>query len=266
MRISYSSYRSYIECPSKWHQDGIHALKTDKPSEYFALYGKVVQLFFERYCNDYLSRGKTVEDSKVRGMLSSLWEYTLKNSFVIWTDPWCKNSQQQLLEMAYTDVMGNLKAFDFWPQCVSEVGISIKLKNSGDELYGRLDFIRKTPDGRVEILDGKGTDKPEENVDKEQLLFYALLYLLKNKRPPDKIGFIYWKFRTIAYIDFELRDILEFKDKLALVKTAMKADKDFIAKPKLSKHCRWCPYKTGCDPRAEKSGIYKKKGPEQPSQ
>jgi CRISPR/Cas system-associated exonuclease Cas4 (RecB family) len=110
-----------------------------------------------------------------------------------------------------------------------------------------MDFICKNDDGTIEILDGKGTSKMDTNVDIEQLLFYALMFLLKNKRIPDKLGFLYYKYQLIKYIDFDESSVMAFKDKLALVKRSIISTKVFEPKVGLSKQCKWCAYKFGCD-------------------
>jgi len=127
------------------------------------------------------------------------------------------------------------------------VTLEILLKKSRDIIVSRLDFIVTNPDNTVEILDGKGTNKPDTNVDVEQLYFYALMYLLKYGKLPDKIGFLFYRFQMIKYIDFDLSQIIDFKNKLSYVKAAIKKDKVFAPKVKLSKQCKWCAYKFKCD-------------------
>jgi CRISPR/Cas system-associated exonuclease Cas4 (RecB family) len=187
---------------------------------------------------------------------------------VVWDDPWCKKGSEEMFEELYEDVLENLKIFNFFPYARSEVIYNIYLKKSRDELHGRMDFIIKNPDGTVEILDGKGTNKIDKTVDKEQLYFYALLYLFRNKRLPDKLGFWYYKYQRVQYIDFDLDTIIEFKKKLALVKKSIKTDTVWEPKVKITKGCKFCDYKVDCDAynlTKEANRIKRGKGVSQPA-
>ena len=92
----------------------------------------------------------------------------------------------------------------------------------------------------------------DKNVDVEQLFFYALVYMLKNRKLPDKIGFLYYRYQLIKYVDFDLKSILDFKDKLVIVKRSIREAKVFEPKVGLSKQCRWCDYRYSCDAYAAK--------------
>ena len=246
MRISYSKYRMYIECPQKYHWATTNKPYSVKLSKYFAIYGIVIQKFFEYYVNTYIKTG-TLTDDQIKSNLKLHWDSTLKKEYVVWNDPWCKQTSDELFNNIYTDILLNLKAFDFFKYMKSEVVFNIKLTKSQDELTGRLDFIINRPDGTLEILDGKGTNK-QEDVDYEQLYFYALMYYLKYKRIPDKLGFWFYKFQTVKYIDFTMDDLVKFKDKFALIKKTIKEAKEFLppSKIKMSKVCEWCEFKYDC--------------------
>ena len=215
-------------------------------SSYFALYGKLIEKFFKIYTNSYSRSMSSMPETQVRSILERLWKHILETNYVDWKEPWVRETPGQIFERVYQDVLKNLKAFDFWKQARSEVTIDIRLKNT-DLLTSRLDFIWEKPDGTVEILDGKGTDKIDTNVDVEQLFFYALIYSLKHGKMPDKIGFLYYQYQLIKYVDMDKATIVAFKNKLVSVKKAIKEDKIFAPNVKLSKHCRWCGHKYTCE-------------------
>lgn len=251
MRISYSSYKNYIECPRKYKYMLDRRPTPEKESKYFALYGITVQKFFEDYCNFYLPQGKDFKSKdEIYKAVKQRWDYILSRpyNYVKWDDPWCRESSDQIFNSVYLDVLAIMEKIKIFESCKSEVKMGVKLKNSGDELFGRIDFIYKNPvDSTVEILDGKGTAKMDKNVDPEQLYFYALLYLLTYKKLPDKIGFIYWRYQVIHYLDINMDILMEFKNKFALVKKSIKKDKEYKPKVGLSKGCKYCPYKVECD-------------------
>jgi len=247
MRLSYTNYRRYLNCPRCYNYIKTSVEPPERPSEYFSLYGRLIEKFFKRYTNDFTKNGVTLSDQQIRKVLEKDWEYLLENSYVCWTDPWVREGSDEIFENVYQDTLKNLAAFDFWKDSKAEVSIRIKLKKSQDELSCRMDFIHVDDEKIVQILDGKGTNKIDTNVDMEQLYFYALMYLLNYRKLPHKIGFLYYKYQMIKYVDFDLDTIMKFKDKLSLVKRAINADTIFEPKVKLSKHCKWCAYRFDCD-------------------
>ena len=261
MKLSYSEYRNYVQCPLKYYNEVNNVVPPEEPSRYFAVYGLVVEYFFKIYTNVYSKKGIHLTDDQVRSVMRKLWNKVLEENYVVWTDPWCRESSEHIFMSACDDVIKNLNTFDFWENAQSEVGFEILLKKSKDILTCRLDFIVNNPNGTVEILDGKGTYKMDKSVDIDQLYFYILIYLMHYKKLPDKVGFLYYKFQTIRYIDFDMDSVMEFKKKLALVKMSIKRDKKFEAKVGISKQCKWCNYKYNCkaliDKRQERANKKK---------
>lgn len=247
MKLSYSSYNTYLQCPRKfkYELDGVKPPTED--SKYFALYGILIQKFFEEYTNSLLKSKIQITPELIRVVLKKMWDKILSRNYVNWKDPWVKQTADEIYEEAYTDILENIKVFTLFKECKSEVNIEIRLKKSGDILKGRLDFIRELPDGSVEILDGKSTSHLDR-VDNEQLLFYALVYFLRHNKLPKKLGFLFYRYRTIQYIDFNTDLFIKFKNKLALAKETIKKDKEFKPMVKLSKICLYCPYKLDCEP------------------
>jgi hypothetical protein len=61
-------------------------------------------------------------------------------------------------------------------------------------------------------------------------------------------------------VDFDMDTIMQFKDKLAMVKRAIKEDQVFAPVVGLSKQCKWCAWRFGCDAyNAKKSQNAEKK-------
>lgn len=247
MRLSYSEYATYLKCPKRYYQEVNEVEPPEEQSRYFAVYGLLVESFFKIYTNQILKKKILLSDDQVYAIMRKLWKKILDENYVEWTDPWCKESSEHIFMTAFDDVLKNINVFDFWDYTRSEISFEIVLKKTQDILSCRMDFIVNRPDGTVEILDGKGTYKMDKNVDIEQLYFYVLVYYLHYKKLPDKIGFLYYKFKTIHYIDFDLNTIMDFKSKLSIVKRAIKQDKVFEAKVGISKQCKWCAYNVTCE-------------------
>jgi len=247
MKLSYTSYKNYISCPQYYLWKKERKEPPEPSSKYFALYGLLIEYFFKEYTNYYTKKNIEPTFAEIKQILAIKWKNILDNNYVNWNDFWVKENSIQIYESVLEDTVKNLKAFDLWRHSRSEVTIDINLKKSGDLISSRLDFIWDKPDGTVEILDGKGTAKIDTNVDVEQLYFYALIYLLKYRKMPSKLGFLYYRYQMIKYIDFDKDILMNFKNKVVLVKKAIKNDKKFEPKVKLSKQCKWCEYKYCCD-------------------
>lgn len=246
MKLSYTEYSIYKKCPKSYYNTVNGVDPPEQQSKYFALYGLLVEAFFKMYTNLILKRHENLNNDQICDILRKLWEWVLNNNYVVWDDPWVKESSEHIFMSAYEDVVKNINSFDFWKYATAEVPFEILLKKNQDTLSCRLDFIINKPEGTTELLDGKGTHKMDKNVDIEQLYFYILIYLLHYKKLPDKAGFLYYRYQLIKYIDFDMKIIMDFKDKLAIVKKAIKEDKIFEAKVGISKQCKWCAYKLTC--------------------
>lgn len=254
MWLSFSSYSTYLSCPKRYKYQVDRVTPPEIASKYFALYGILVQKFFEDYTNILIPKKVLVNEETVRNVLEKRWQELLQKEYVNWNDPWVRETPSQMFEEALSDILENISTFDFWSDVRSEVTYKINLKNSGDVLNGRIDFIRFFPDGSVELLDGKST-KHLDRVDPEQLLFYALMYFLRHKKLPKRLGFLFYRYKIIKYIDFNRDILITFKNKLALAKKAIKLDRDFEARVKLSKNCQWCSYKLLCKPYMDKKAA-----------
>jgi hypothetical protein len=246
MKLSYSGYKTYIQCPKRYLKEVNRVKPPEETSAYFKLYGLLIEKFFKLHSNVYSKDNSNLDNGTIHKILKKLWLGILEKNYVNWTDPWVKESSEHIFESVYQDVLKNLDKFKFWCNANSEVTFDVYLKKSDDHLICRLDYIVTNPDGTVEILDGKGTYKMDKTVDIEQLYFYILMYYLHNKKLPDKAGFLYYKFQTIRYVDFDKDIITDFMKKLSIVKNAAKTDSKYEAKVGISKQCKWCAYKTDC--------------------
>lgn len=247
MKLSYSDYRTYLDCPRLYKLRRDRVEPPEKENKYFALYGLLIERFFRKYTNEVCKKGIQLTDDQVREALGEMWKNVLSENYVNWDEPWVKLTSNQIFEMVCADTLENLRKFTFWKDSRSEVSFNVRLKKSGDLITCRMDFVHEPPGGPVEIIDGKGKTKIETDIDLDQLYFYALVYLLNKRRLPDKIGFLYYRFKIIKYIDFDNAAIMSFRDKFVIVKESMKKDTEFAPKVALSKQCRWCAYKMSCD-------------------
>lgn len=265
MKISFSTYRMYLDCPRKyrWTMDRVDP--PVEPSKYFALYGLLTERFFEHLSNNHYKKNPNLTPGQIRSLMATQWKFLLEDNYVRWDDPWCTETSSDIFNASYNDVLKCMDTLDFYKNTKAEVTYEHRLKKSGDLLTGRMDFVYINDDKKVEILDGKGTTKKETNVDNDQLYFYALLFLLKHRRLPDKLGFIYYRYQEIQYIDFDMDTIMSFKNRLALVKNAISKDTTWEPRVKITKQCKWCAYKEMCDAYKDKKEENRKKRPKKES-
>lgn len=245
MKLTYSNYKMYLECPKRYYYTTNYIKPPREPSKYFAIYGMLIESFFKLYTNFYLKNNISIDNKKIKEILEKNWNTVLLNNHVDWKDPWVKEKPEDIFNNAYNDIIENIEKIHIWKNTISETTLNILLKKSGDLLSGRIDFI-VTDNDKIEILDGKGTYKLEKTVDIEQLYFYILLYTLHNQRMPDKAGFLYYKYKIISYIEFDKKALVDFKNKLLLTMDMIKKDKDFKPIVNVYGHCKWCPYNEIC--------------------
>jgi len=248
MKISYHSWKTYKECPKKFFLEYIKKAPPTSPiNECFTLYGKLVEKFFENFCNIWRYQSPYMPPESIEPKLRILYDSILSSSILNWSSPIVKFTQEEVFEMAMKDIgaIMNSENQNYFLNTQSEVTIEITL-NDSTILHGRLDFIHRNPiSNDICILDGKGTDKIKKNISNNQLLFYALLYTLHHNIMPIELGFFYFKRNLYAPINFS-RDILnEFREQLSLDLKVLKSDDVFSATP-CPKSCKYCKYSVGC--------------------
>jgi len=249
MNISYTAWEAYTECPKKFFLEHIKKAPPTTPShDYYKLYGLIVQKFFEVFCNRWRFRTPYIFPEIIHEKLVVLWEDLLKTVTVDWDASYAVKQKDEILDEAYTDVciiMDSLNQ-NYFLNSRSEVEITIRLKDS-HSINGIIDFVHTDymAGNSVVIFDGKGTRTVGKNIDKNQLLFYALLYYLSTKILPSTLGFFYYKLNVFSPLFFNQDVLNEFRIRLSADIKAMTTCAEYVATP-CAKSCRYCLYLTGC--------------------
>lgn len=249
MNITYKSWKSYKKCPKQFYKQYI---KEDQPTvpinEYFTLYGRLTEKFFELYCNNWRRDKPILTPKEIKEKMIVLYKIILKASIVDWTAFYCKYSKEDIFSSAYSDVCNIMESVNrnYFLNTKSEIKIELTL-NSGHSMKGRLDFLHKNPLklNEISIFDGKGTDTIGKNINNDQLLFYALLYYFQFKLLPIELGFFYYRFNTLIPVAIDLEIINEFRASLSLDLKAMIKTPEYTATPS-AKSCKYCNYANGC--------------------
>jgi CRISPR/Cas system-associated exonuclease Cas4 (RecB family) len=249
MKLNFHSYRAYLECPQKFYKEFLRKEPYTVPqNDYFKLYGKLVEKFFEMFCNIWRLNTPYMPPEMIKNKLEILWDGLLSASFVNWSAPFVQLTKDDIFNQAYGDIRAIMDSQNqnHFLNTKSEVEITVSLKD-GDIINGRLDFVHRSPLGdSVSIIDGKGTDKLGKNTDPTQLLFYALLYYFHFKVLPAEIGFFYYRFNSFNPIPFDLNTLNGFRAKLSCDLKRIKTEVAYAATPS-SKSCKYCGYKNKCN-------------------
>jgi predicted RecB family nuclease len=124
-------------------------------------------------------------------------------------------------------------------------------------MKGRLDFcIQRKVDGETEtiILDGKATKHPDR-VDEDQILFYTLLFTMRYRFLPDRIGYLFFRHgddedKAIRWHDVNPDRLQEVRSEAIDIIHQIRNDSDWDPQPDPS-YCQWCQYEDVCDARQE---------------
>ena len=259
MNISYHSWKAFIECPKKFYKQYV---KRDAPTEpineYFTLYGRLTEKFFELYCNIWRFKTPIISPEVIWQKLIFIFNGILKSSTVNWDLPYCRDSKEDIFEQGFKDVCTIMESSTkhFFLNTKSEVSIGLILKD-GHKMKGRLDFIHTDQIGEDEtIFDGKGTNKIGKNISNDQLYFYAFLYYFRYNKLPSQLGFFYYRFNSFVPIAMDMEILNDFRARLSLdVKEMVKAE--HLPTPS-AKSCKYCKYFTGCT-EGEQSRISRKR-------
>ena len=275
--ISFSSYKSYKNCPEMYRQNYLIPKDTQDDEfvafdSYEASVGSAVQAVFEHLINkqiDTSSRDrlfKRIDDDilYLSDLIVPLHRYTFSNRKVYIEDnkiitkfeqfavDTSNKSLKQLRRKFASEVatlyrkplIKMLELYDI-KKMSSEVKVQVDFKDF--ILGGKIDFIHYMDKNHLEILDGKRQYNPLWT-DPEQVYIYGIMVEKQFNKKVKKLGYWDWKSNKIHYIDFThenkidtLANLIEFKKSLD---TSIKTGK---FRRKAGFHCRWCCVKDNCD-------------------
>lgn len=259
MNISFHAWRDFNDCPKKYFlKYRKRAEPTVPKNEYFTLYGRLVERFFQMFCNIWGKKSSYMPPGYINDKTKILYDEILDVSIVDWSARFVKASKNEILEQAQNDICTIMDSHqqNYFLNTKSEVEIKVQTKNDVN-LTSRLDFIHTHPlDKSLLIFDGKGTAKMGK-ADKNQLLYYALLYNFEQGRPPDNLGFFFYRFNTFTPVDFNMDILNTFRAKISLDVKDICTRSDFEARPK-DKNCRFCDYSNSCEELLKKRASRKR--------
>lgn len=248
--FDYSKLSTYRKCPQfyKWKYIDCKNPKVP-PNMYYALPGIIIQKIFEYFYNNEWYRKKSECRPFMYKKASEIYETTLKYTKVNWLDPIAKKTKHQVYEEFLEMIGKNLDLIKEKKLLGAFAKSEYVLQSYFDDnkyviFKSKVDFLINNQDG-TQILDGKATSNKSSYIkDPTQLIFYAMMFLYKYKKLPDKIGYWFWRDATIKYIDFTKDDIDKLKEDIKKVLYDI-YKKKFDATPSHSS-CLFCNYKEEC--------------------
>lgn len=244
MIISYSTWTDLRDCPKRFEQ--LHILKqvpTVPVNEYHALYGTLVQKFFEYYCNTWRFKTPYLFPDIIQERLGPILDALLVTRTVNWNSG---PGKDEIIKKAAEDISTIMEGhgLNWFLNTRAELGLSVKL-SCGHSISGRLDFVHTNAmHGGVYLFDGKGTSK-KKNVDPDQLYWYSLLYWLHHKVMPSGIGFFFWKLNEYEEHPLSLDLLNAFRARISLMVKSIDGVRSYAATPS-AKACRYCQFANSC--------------------
>lgn len=258
MWLSWSAFIQYENCGKQYNYQRVQKKEPPEPdSKHNAIIGSVVQRVYEDFYNEEIWRkGPGTSDELIKRTEKHYYDF-LDEEYIDFNDIKCRFSgPTEPLKECYEivpKVLEGIKREQFLgPYAKSE--IKFKERFGSDFLFGYVDFIIRKQDGEVILLDGKSSKHREKYVDERQLYFYALLFYLRYKKLPDKLGFFYYRFAdqsdlAVDWIPVERAKVKRLKIQIEDTIDGIR-NRKFPAKPKYT-HCQWCPYELICKERQE---------------
>jgi len=218
-------------------------------NKYFALYGNVMQKFFEMYSNNWGKTDPNMSPSVIEDKIKIIFDNFLKTEHIVWGARFANQSGEDILQEAIASAKTILYSAnkEYFLNTSSEVPIKLETKDN-DTLSIKIDFVHTISSNilnkRILVFDGKGTRKLG-NVSNDQIYLYALLYFFSTQIMPSSLGFFYYRFNTFVPVDLSMDILNAFRARLSLGLKTIRNDTEFKANP-CTKSCKYCGYQTDC--------------------
>lgn len=231
-RVGWTAFAEFLKCPQAhaWHRT-----KPEPPNAVIAERrerGRLVHAVLHQfYLREFWRDAKPLDR-----MLSVLQEAARE------TPPGCLGQVVEVTELL-PGILETIKR-EHLVGVLNRTECPVSLIVRGVSVEGRADLLVRGLDGKVRLLDGKGSQ-----VDRDQLRFYALA--LEHTVPwyfPHYIGTWHYRKHVVSWMKFTPAQQVKFRQKLddgmEYYLSALPDD----APAKVGSHCRWCPYTVACEP------------------
>lgn len=232
MTLSYSSIRTYLECPFRYRLTYIERLPT-RTRPYMKLANAL------HYTLEQFHRGLS-EDGSMERLLSHFearWSYHPSRKF----DRGQYEEGKAILEGYYGFHRGEFPGSIFLEE-------RFKFGIGPYSLSGKLDRVDQVEEG-YEIIDYKTPRKIPEEMDTLQLDIYQLGFHALTRQVAGRLSFYYLRQREKRSVERDGENIQKTRERLSRLAWQMGGDERL--EPKAGRHCQacdfipYCPDKTG---------------------
>ncbi len=262
MHLQYGAFKRFDTCPERFRRQNVEK-EWPTESSHWAIFGSVIQAIFDHFYRDKMWQHPETVQQELIDMVPDEMARFLERNWVDWNAQYFDGDEDSVADEVREHIPPVLQAIkDF--RILGERNLSefyLKAKVKGEHtIGGQADFlIYRRSD--ILLIDGKGGKKGPKAlktagkykyISKDQLLFYALTYLLKWQKLPTLLAFLWYRFAEETEDGYNTEpmwdelhwtkgDISELRDRI--VETLDKISrKEFEATPS-SKACNFCPFK-----------------------
>ena len=232
MYLSYSGYKTHWACPKSYWYGYISKPKLDVlENRVNSLYGTIVGTLFEQFYNERIWNTKGVEQ-QLLDRIPVAYEKALAKETRDGVIQWKAQDEKANYaspEELFTDVRETIprgiRIIRHHRLLGMNATAEVKLDQwvQGHKIAGRCDVLMRRigPHHDLILLDGKGSKHRDKYVDSRQLKWYAMLHRLMHKHPPDRLGFVFWRFEPEKAIDWVSCSLNELDELQAAVLTTI---------------------------------------------
>ena len=258
--LSYSSYRTYLECPLRWKYLYIDRLP-ETPRGYFT-FGRVVHSVLEELLRPLVvpaarkageaETQRTLDDWQAKDRAGPVPRMTRAELLAAYDREWLSDGYGSPEEEARYRSLGRDLLGRYYDQLEVEqprpvsVEEHLEARWDGIPIHGYIDRIDRTPDGGLEVVDYKTSRdlSADDAVESEQLSIYQVLVESNYAEPVESLTLYHLRSLTPLRVPARSRDALVgLYDRLGTVSDGIRAG---AYEPTPGRQCSRCDFRSMC--------------------
>ncbi len=246
LRLSWSGFSTYKRCPLAYKKSYVDAEPAPSPNAYNSIGGKTIQAVFEGFYNNEVWRKGKETKAILDAQLPKEYNRICKEETVDWAAPESKLTKEDLLESLKPLVGTTLNLIKEHKLLGKYSRAEVTLQTWLDKVlvHGIADFVIRREDGHI-ILDGKLTRHRNKYLKVDQLTFYVMLFYLQHRILVPKVGWIYYTYGELEWVNITLDDVRRLHGEIKEVIAEIRRNK-FEGTPS-DDACRFCDYFNTCE-------------------
>jgi putative RecB family exonuclease len=258
--LSYSSYRTYLECPLRWKYLYIDRLP-ETPRGYFT-FGRVVHSVLEELLRPLVipaarktgatESQRTLDEWQAKGRTAPVPRMSRAELLAAYDRAWLSDGYGSPEEEARYRSLGRDLLGRYYDQLELEhphpvsVEEHLEARWDGIPIHGYIDRIDRTPDGGLEVVDYKTSRElsSDDALESEQLSIYQVLVESNYAEPVEALTLYHLRSLTPLRVPARSPDALVgLYDRLGTVSDGIRAQ---AYEPTPGRHCSRCDFRSMC--------------------